>query len=414
MSFVDIKSLRVDAAEGDDRIFVKSTSEKFVTEIFGGLGDDTVFMSGETPPIVSNDLRGHSGLVLHDVESDDVLFDGQALFGISANVADNDEPFIVVRTTGGSTIITEGSPEYDEFQVVLTQAPIRAVAVRVFAPLPTQGLRERGAQMFRIQSPTQIESSGDVLEEAGVSLALEFTPENWFIPQTVQVLADSEPLVDLSDVSLPFFTRPEEGDGTDIDWPRDFTMNDEAFEDTRFGVITLQVDAEPIVVSGRVLEASNGEVDTDGNEIIPTNVTIEYLNEFPVNELIGQSFKIGEGNGKGQTRFIINAEPLGVGSVKLTLDRPYAETEKAQPPDQLSRYKISADNSLVGVMDSFVEETGPEGTQSLFVDEDGDFPVSADANGNPVGSLTGRVLELVGGDGRGQQLLILGPMPKLH
>ena len=60
----------------------------------------------------------NSGVVLHDVESTDANYDGQNLFGISANVADNDEPFIVLRPTDGSTIITEGGMT-DEFEVVL-------------------------------------------------------------------------------------------------------------------------------------------------------------------------------------------------------------------------------------------------------------------------------------------------------
>jgi hypothetical protein len=149
VSFVNIESLRVDAAEGNDRIFVKSTSEDFMTEIFGGLGEDTVFMSGETPPIVSNDLHGHSGLVLHGVESSDVDFAGQNIFGISANVADNNEPFIVLTPTAGSTIITEGGMP-DEFTVVLTREPTRNVIVQIFAPLPTPSARERGQQMFRV------------------------------------------------------------------------------------------------------------------------------------------------------------------------------------------------------------------------------------------------------------------------
>ena len=45
INFVNIEVLRVDGAEGDDRFFVQSTSEEFLTEIFGGRGNDTFNMS---------------------------------------------------------------------------------------------------------------------------------------------------------------------------------------------------------------------------------------------------------------------------------------------------------------------------------------------------------------------------------
>ena len=93
INFVNIESLKVDGAEGDDRFFVLSTGNSFITEIAGGLGSDTFNLSGPTPPIVSNDLLGHSGVVISDIEFQSVDTESEYLRllnfeGISANIAD--------------------------------------------------------------------------------------------------------------------------------------------------------------------------------------------------------------------------------------------------------------------------------------------------------------------------------------
>ena len=73
VSYVNIEKLVADGAEGDDRFFVQSTGLEVVTEIDGGLGSDTFFVGGNPSrapvPVISNDFRGHSGIILHSVES---------------------------------------------------------------------------------------------------------------------------------------------------------------------------------------------------------------------------------------------------------------------------------------------------------------------------------------------------------
>ena len=182
VNFVNIESLRVDGAEGNDRFFIQSTSEKVITEVFGGLGEDTFNLSGDTPPVVSNDLLGHSGLILSDIDQDlttDSRFVTQDLFGISTNVADNEEPFVVIRATGGSTIVTEGSTEADSYEVVLTRRPDTDVIITALAPIPTGTKRELGAFAFRLFSDHP-DANGT---EDGSALQLKFTELNWFIPQ---------------------------------------------------------------------------------------------------------------------------------------------------------------------------------------------------------------------------------------
>ena len=236
--YVNIESLRVDCAEGDDRVYVESTSEKVSTEILGGLGNDTVNLSGEMPPVVSNDLRGHNGIITNGVESTDSRFQGTKAAGISAHVADNDEPGLVFVQTGGTTRITEGDTVGDSYQVFLTREPSVAIFVKALAPIPTPDERERKQRAFAVSSTAQ----GAVNSENGTSVTLRFTAANWFIPQTVFVVANNQVYTD----SAGILTRPELGD------TQSFTFNDAAYEGLRQGVINHIVQADVASISGRL------------------------------------------------------------------------------------------------------------------------------------------------------------------
>ncbi len=233
VSFVNIESLRVDGAEGDDRFFIKSTNENVVTEIFGGLGNDTFNASGDTPPVISNDLLGHSGIITHDVEvsdpANDSAFANLEINGISANVADNDEPGVAIRQTDGATIITEGGLA-DTYEVVLTSQPTVNIFVKALAPLPSNDARERRSRAFAVTSS----EAGAVVDPDGSGVTLLFTPSNWFTPQTVSVVADSTSYTDAAGL----LTRPELGDSTS------FTYDDDAEEGQQFGFINHLVFAD--------------------------------------------------------------------------------------------------------------------------------------------------------------------------
>jgi hypothetical protein len=77
VSYVNIEKLIAAGAEGNDRFFVQSTGSEIVTEIDGGLGSDTFFVggnpSGAPVSVVSNDFRGHSGVILHSIEEEVLL-----------------------------------------------------------------------------------------------------------------------------------------------------------------------------------------------------------------------------------------------------------------------------------------------------------------------------------------------------
>jgi Ca2+-binding RTX toxin-like protein len=155
VNFVNIESLSVDGAEGDDRFYVLSTGEKFITQIFGGLGSDTFNMSGPTPPIISNDLRGHSGVITHSIENTGTSYDVTKIAGISANIVLSKSP-----GTGSE------------------------VVVQVMAPVQTQDQKERESKAFRVSSTSATASTPD-----GTTVSLTFDEFNWFTPQIVKVSA---------------------------------------------------------------------------------------------------------------------------------------------------------------------------------------------------------------------------------
>ena len=133
VSYVNIEKLVADGAEGDDRFFVQSTGLEVVTEIDGGLGSDSFFVGGNPSnapvAVISNDFKGHSGIILHSVESGDPTWAGTPVEGISANVGDNEEAFVIVSESGGSSRVVEGDTSgdigwtFDGYGIRLTRRP---------------------------------------------------------------------------------------------------------------------------------------------------------------------------------------------------------------------------------------------------------------------------------------------------
>ncbi len=186
VNFVGVESLTVDGAEGDDRFFVQGTGEDLTTEIIGGLGSDSIVLAGDTPSVVSNDLLGHSGLITHDVESIDPLYDDLKVDEISTNIADNDEPAIRITPSGGVTRVTEGETllegfGFDTYTVVLTRRPTRDVIITLSADELSEEDKAKQAALFTL--------SADINDPGDTGLTLTFTPDNWDVPQTVFVRA---------------------------------------------------------------------------------------------------------------------------------------------------------------------------------------------------------------------------------
>jgi len=104
VTYQGLEKIIVDALEGNDRFFIESTSEGVALEIVGGLGSDTFNVGGsygQAVTVVSNGLAGHSGLIVQEISRNDPLFLNAWTPDISSNVADNDEPAVVVSLSEG-------------------------------------------------------------------------------------------------------------------------------------------------------------------------------------------------------------------------------------------------------------------------------------------------------------------------
>jgi len=387
VNFVNIESLRVDGAEGDDRFFLQSTKETVFTELFGGLGNDTFNASGDTPPVVSNDFRGHSGIITHDIESTDSLYNDQSLFGISANVGDNDEPFAIITESHGATIINEGDAVGDSYEIVLTQRPTRDVYVTVNSPLPSPSNREQGAFAFSVSSD---HPDAEALAD-GSSVTLRFTVDNWNQAQTVNVTASTAIFNDFPSGS---FTRTDtEGFDFQDSSLYDFSYDDTVFEGQRNGVITHLFSAG---------ETTAG-VGTDVLSVGVDTIQINKVGLLTANDLLGRSITITEGPGIAESRFIIGVTDNG-GSFTLQLQNEWEENK--EPEAGTSSFIVRVDDAITGVVDSFTEQKADE-----IFDDRSTF-TAEDANGDPVSfgsdsELIGRTLQIIGGAGAGQELLIL-------
>ncbi len=316
VNFVNIESLSVDGAEGDDRFYVLSTGEDFMTELYGGLGSDTFNMSGPTPPIISNDLRGHSGIITHEIENTGTSYDETIIAGISANIADNEEAVVVISEPDGSTVITEGGP-YDSYYIVLSAAPIAPVTVQVNAPVQTLDQEERKSKLFQLSSPTEENFAPD-----RTTISLVFTPFDWFTPQEVRVSA-SNPIVDYDDDAI-------EGDQTGF-------INH---------VVTtgVGIEGEPDLVAAIKDPVDSTKYTTEFVDANPRNAETDLFEPF-TDALVGKILRITDGPGAGQSMRILGFKkdefdvPI---PDTLILDGKFRGCEDSQV-GPASMYKITRD-----------------------------------------------------------------------
>ena len=133
ITFVGIEKVDVDGAEGDDLFIVVSTSPHVLTRIFGGLGSDTILVGSAAPIVVADDLRGHSGIIEHSVESNLGNWAGISVDGVVAEIGDNDEVSVVLSPNSSDLLVREqgGTATYT---ITLNRVPTGTVAVTVVAP----------------------------------------------------------------------------------------------------------------------------------------------------------------------------------------------------------------------------------------------------------------------------------------
>jgi hypothetical protein len=107
VKFVGIENAELDTLEGDDNIYIQGTSRDIVTTVIGGLGDDVVNVMGDViNPIVSNDLLGRSGVITHDMSSEDAGFN-VGVNGVAVNIQSEGDSIVDISPTGEPLRVTE-------------------------------------------------------------------------------------------------------------------------------------------------------------------------------------------------------------------------------------------------------------------------------------------------------------------
>ena len=353
VTFSEIESLTLDGAEGDDRFFVLGTQAGVRTEIVGGLGADTFVTGGDTPPVVSNDLRGHSGLVTHSVES--VIstdssagqYDGINIEGIVAEVVDEDEPAIAFLPVGplGQLQVLEGGVTAAEYAVVLTRRPELDVVITV---APTDPTVEDLAKDFR--GILVSDNSAGTFSKA---IELTFTPANWDTAQSVFVMA-----VDDTGAEGAHFTE------------------------LRHSVISQELDSGAAGTSTALLAATS-------TTVAMPQVAFPILNAAnDFSKLVGARFEVTDGTGEGQSAIItdvVTSTVLGVDIVTLTLGTTF--TPAADPTT--SSWQVTRSDSIRGIGLTSVVDT--------VEDLNTNFGVQGDVVVAPL--LVGKILTVTDSDG---------------
>ena len=105
--YTTIEVVEVDGLEGDDEFFVLSTAYGVAYRVIGGLGSDTINVTGDVvEDIITRELEGVSGTIDYRIYSvgpnGDVSYDGLAVDGLDYNLATPDQGQVIIRETGAS------------------------------------------------------------------------------------------------------------------------------------------------------------------------------------------------------------------------------------------------------------------------------------------------------------------------
>jgi len=355
VSYTNIEVIKVDGAEGDDRFFVQGTDPNAVTTLVGGLGSDSFNVAGDTPPIISDDLLGHSGTISHTIVTDDVEYGDVRVRvrDVVANVADNNEPGIVITPFDELPRVVEGDNSNVEgagiasYAVVLTRAPRvdERVVVTAFAPQPDQESQQAGAELIEFVSVSSADSS---IDSDGQSAKLVFTADNWNSQQVLQFRGSADGLV----------------------------------EGIQEGIVTHSISSDYLITGS----------DANFDNSAPT-LNVASTGGLPaISTLIGATLSIISGTGEGQTR--------GIGGVDFDNANNQIEltTSWNIVPDASSRYEIRlADGSV------FSGDIAAAANNTVL-NKSAAFPTETSNEG---GDLRGYTLEIISGTGAGQERLIM-------
>ena len=129
--------VEVDGLEGDDEFFVQSTAFGVAYRVIGGLGSDTINVTGDvTADIVVKELEGlQRRRQPHRHLGRPALRRRWPSTGINVNVATPTSGNVIITETGGFTTVREGDTglRIDRYDVRLATAPTGPVYVTVSA-----------------------------------------------------------------------------------------------------------------------------------------------------------------------------------------------------------------------------------------------------------------------------------------
>jgi len=161
--YENIEIVEVDGLEGDDEFFVQSTKFGVAYRVIGGLGSDTINVTGDvTEDIVTRELEGVSGTIDHRVSSDlDVLYDGLPVDGLDYNLATPFSGQVIIADEGDEgTSVREGGSlsvgSIDWYSIQLASDPTSNVYVTVSAARSPQ---EEADDAFSNPEPTATSNS---------------------------------------------------------------------------------------------------------------------------------------------------------------------------------------------------------------------------------------------------------------
>jgi Ca2+-binding RTX toxin-like protein len=281
VTYGGVEKVVVDGLEGNDRFFIRSTSESVALQVVGGMGSDTFNVGGGNDgnaiTVVSNSLTGHSGLIVNTVSSADPAYQtalGQPIFvqDISTQVGDNDEPGAIVDLVDGALLVFEESannwlfgptdPRADligsSYRIVLTRSPTESVRVTAAAVPLREGELRAGARAIGMVAGAVTAQS--VVSESGVSLL--FDRNNWFIPQTITVFALPDTQAEgrrFINIQHTVIQGADPGDGGEYDGLIIRGVTVEVIDDEVAEVVVVETDGNTLVVEG---EGGNPASDT--------------------------------------------------------------------------------------------------------------------------------------------------------
>ena len=205
IAYAGVEKVVVDAMQGNDTFFIESTNENVDLEIVGGLGSDTFNVAGtngKSVTVVSNDLKGHSGLITHTVDSTDPTYQGIKARGLAANIGDNDEAGVMITpllppypALGIPDVSQQGTLRVFEntladtgfvsyrYAIVLTRAPEEDVRITASPTLPNE-------------DETNLGGKGITLNGSEQGFTALFSRDNWDEPQYVEVRASLDSLAE--------------------------------------------------------------------------------------------------------------------------------------------------------------------------------------------------------------------------